>query len=144
MDSLGSEQLKARLAEARTEIARLQQTLDDPKKYQEYQLSKAAEEFEKAPTEQLDLANLTRKGAANAPIKVVEYSDFLCPYCQAFAKAITAYVPKSRGRVAVYFKNYPLDQACQSGLKRTVHPGACKLALGGICAQKQGRFWGLP
>ena len=141
LDSLGFEQLKARLAEATTEIARLQQTLDDPKKYQEYQLNKAAEEFENAPTEQLQVANLTPKGAANAPIKIVEYSDFLCPYCQAFAKAMMAYVPQSRGRVSVYFKNYPLDQACQSGLKRTVHPGACKLAMGGICAQKQGRFW---
>ncbi len=34
-----------------------------------------------------------------------------------------------------------MDQECQPGLKRTVHPGACKLALGAICAQKQGRFW---
>ena len=141
MDSPGSEQLKTRLAQARTEITRLRQTLDDPKKYQEYQLGKAAEEFEKAPTQQLDLANLSPKGPPSAAIKIVEYSDFLCPYCQAFAKAITAYVPKSRGRVAVYFKNYPLDQECQPGLRRTVHPGACKLALGAICAQKQGRFW---
>ncbi len=141
MDSFDLEQLKARLAQARTEITRLEQTLDDPKKYQEYQLKKAAEEFEKAPTQQLDLANLAPKGPLSAAIKIVEYSDFLCPYCQAFAKAITAYLPKSRGRVAVYFKNYPLDQECHPGLRRTVHPGACKLAMGAICAQKQGRFW---
>ena len=141
MDALDLEQVKARLAQARTEITRLEQTLDDPKKYQEYQLEKAAAEFEKAPSQQIDLANLAPKGPLSAPIKIVEYSDFLCPYCQGFAKAITAYLPKSRGRVSVYFKNYPLDQECQPGLKRTVHPGACKLALGAICAQKQGRFW---
>ena len=141
MDSLDAEQLKARLAQARTEMARLQQTLDDPKKYQEYRLNKAAEEFEKAPAQQLDIENLVPKGPASAPIEIVEFSDFLCPYCQGFANAITDYIPKSRGRVAVYFKNYPLDKACQPELKRTVHPGACKLALGAICAQKQGRFW---
>ena len=141
LDSPGAEQLKARLAQARTEIARLRQTLDDPKKYQEYRLTKATEEFEKALTQQLDLENLVPKGPASAPITIVEFSDFLCPYCQGFANAITDYIPKSRGRVSVYFKNYPLDQECQPGLRRTVHPGACKLALGAICAQKQGRFW---
>jgi len=140
-DSLDPEQVKARLAQARTEITRLRQTLDDPKLYQEYQLKKAAEEFEQAPTRQLNLANLSPKGTASAPIKIVEYSDFLCPYCQAFAKAITAYVATSRERVSVYFKNYPLDQTCNPGLRRSVHPGACNLARGAICAQKQGRFW---
>ena len=141
MDSLDPGQLKAELSQARTEITRLEQTLDDPKLYQEYQLKKAAEEFEQAPAQQLNLANLSPKGSAGAPIKIVEYSDFLCPYCQAFAKAITSYIPKSSGRVSVYFKNYPLDQACNPGLRRTVHPGACNLAMGAICAQKQGRFW---
>jgi len=141
LDSLDSGQLKAQLAEARTEITRLAQALDDPKLYQQYVLEKAAEEFEQAPAQQLDLANLAPKGRASAPITIVEYSDFLCPYCQAFAKAITDYVPESRGRVTVYFKNYPLDQACNPGLRRTVHPGACNLALGAICAQQQGRFW---
>ena len=141
LDSPEAEQLEARLAQARTEIARLQQTLDDPNKYQEYRRNKATEEFERAPTQQLDLKNLVPKGPASAPIKIVEYSDFLCPYCQGFANAVMDYIPKSRGRVAVYFKNYPLDKACQPELSRTIHPGACKLALGAICAQKQGRFW---
>ena len=40
----------------------------------------------------------------------------------------------------IYYKNYPLDQACNPSLKASTHPGACWLALGGICAQYQGRF----
>jgi protein-disulfide isomerase len=42
--------------------------------------------------------------------------------------------------VAVYFKNYPLDNACNAKLPRATHPGSCNLALGAVCAQYQGRF----
>jgi 2-hydroxychromene-2-carboxylate isomerase len=40
----------------------------------------------------------------------------------------------------VYFKNYPLDASCNPRLNRSTHPGACRLARGAICAQRQGRF----
>ena len=71
----------------------------------------------------------------------MEFSDFLCPYCRQIAGAFAGYIPQSANRVVVYFKNYPLDQACNTSLKQTVHPGACNLALGAICANDQGKFW---
>ena len=43
--------------------------------------------------------------------------------------------------MALYFKNYPLDHSCNPHLKSTVHAGACALALGGLCAHDQGKFW---
>jgi protein-disulfide isomerase len=42
--------------------------------------------------------------------------------------------------VAVYFKNYPLDSACNPKLPHSTHPGACNLALGAVCAHYQGKF----
>jgi protein-disulfide isomerase len=74
-------------------------------------------------------------------VKVVEYSDFLCPYCRSLAGAFAGFLPQSQGRVAVYFKHYPLDASCNAKLKQTVHEGACLLALGAVCAQEAGRFW---
>jgi len=71
----------------------------------------------------------------------VEFSDFLCPYCRQIAGAFASYIPQSANRVVVYFKNYPLDQTCNTSLKQSVHPGACNLALGAICANDQGKFW---
>jgi protein-disulfide isomerase/uncharacterized membrane protein len=119
---------------------RLQETLDDPHKLNDYFTAKAAKDFEKAPVQKLDLAATPFKGPANAPVQVVEYSDFLCPYCRNIAGAFAQFIPQSGNRVVVYFKNYPLDKECNPSLPRTSHPGACLLALGGICANYQGKF----
>jgi protein-disulfide isomerase len=71
----------------------------------------------------------------------VEFSDFLCPYCREIAGAFSNFIPKSGDRIVLYYKNYPLDQSCNASLTSTVHPGACLVALGALCAQDQGRFW---
>jgi protein-disulfide isomerase len=89
---------------------------------------------------QLNLQDVPFKGPKNAPVQVVEYSDFLCPFCRNIATAFAQFVPQSGNRVVVYFKNYPLDKECNTSLGRTVHPGACWLALGGLCASYQGKF----
>lgn len=119
---------------------RLQETLDDPQKLEAYFADKAAKEFDKSPVQALDLKDVPIKGSANAPIQVVGYSDFLCPFCRNLAGALNQFVPQSGNRVAVYFKNYPLEQSCNPTLQQTIHPGACVLALGGICANYQGKF----
>ena len=119
---------------------RLQETLDDPRKLEQYFSDKARREFEVAPVVTIDLENVPARGPTNAPVKVVEYSDFLCPFCRNLAGALVQFIPQAGGRVAVYFKNYPLDKECNSRLPSSTHPGACRLALGAICAQYQGKF----
>ena len=126
---------------AHEEARRLQEILDDPRKLEEYFAQKATREYEQGPVAALNLKGTPFKGPAEAPIRVVEFSDFLCPYCRSIAGAFGSYLPASANRVVLYFKNYPLEQACNPGLARTIHPGACALALGGICAQDQGKFW---
>ena len=129
-------------ARAATEQARrLQQILDDPQKLEQYFADKAAREFEHGPAHKLQLEGVPVKGPTNAPIKVAEYSDFLCPFCRQIAGAFSQYLPASAGRVAIYYKNYPLESECNPHVERTVHPGACLLARGGICAAAQEKFW---
>lgn len=118
----------------------LQQTLDDPKKLERYFAQKAQKEFDAASVEEIDLHDVPLKGPEDAPVKVVEYSDFLCPFCRNLAAGLSQFVPQADGRVAVYFKNYPLDQECNESLPRSTHPGACVLARGAICAHRQGKF----
>lgn len=131
----------AQLEASRAEVRRLQDLLDDPRKLEEYYTAKAMREFETGAAQDLSLAGTPLKGPEDAPIRVVEFSDFLCPFCRQIAGAFANYVPRTANRVAIYFKNYPLEQACNASLASTVHPGACSLALGAICAQEQGRFW---
>jgi protein-disulfide isomerase/uncharacterized membrane protein len=132
-------QEQARLAQE--QARKLQETLDDPQKLDRYFADKAAREYEQAPAHKPDLKDVPFKGPASAPVQVVEYSDFLCPYCRSIAGAFASFVPQAGNRVAVFFKNYPLDAACNPSIKNTIHPGACVLAMGGLCAQDQGKFW---
>ena len=118
----------------------LQATLDDPRKLDAYFAEKAQRAYDTADVVSIDLEGVPSKGPAAAPVKVVEYSDFLCPFCRQLAGALSGFVPQAAGRVAVYFKNYPLDSACNPRLPRSTHPGACNLALGAVCAHYQGKF----
>ena len=140
-DSGSVASLEAELARVRAQLGELQETLDDPKKYQEYQEIKALAQFASGQVQTLALDAIPFKGPGGAPIRVVEYSDFLCPYCRNLAAALSNYLPNSGDRVAIFYKNYPLDKDCNPGLSRTLHEGACELALGAVCASEQGKFW---
>jgi protein-disulfide isomerase/uncharacterized membrane protein len=128
------------LQQAQAETRRLQEILDDPQKREQYLTEKAVRDFENAPPQSFDLARTPFSGPENAPIRVVEFSDYLCPYCRGLAAAFKEYLPKSSDRVSIFYKNYPLDKTCNSHLQQTVHEGACWLAMGAICAQQLGHF----
>ena len=81
------------------------------------------------------------KGPADAPIKVVEFADFMCPGCRAASEALRAYFAQQGSDINLTFKNYPLEPSCNPGIGRAVHNGSCELALGSICASEQGVFW---
>jgi protein-disulfide isomerase/uncharacterized membrane protein len=126
---------------AANQARRLQELLDDPAKLEQYFAEKAAKEFDQAPVHPIKLDGVPVKGGAQAPIKVVEYADFLCPPCRSVAAAFDNYLPQTGGRVSVSFKNFPLDKECNRTVSQTIHPGACVMALGGLCAQEQDKFW---
>jgi protein-disulfide isomerase len=81
------------------------------------------------------------KGPAGAPIRVVEFADFMCPGCQQASIALRGYFAQQGDDISLTFKNFPLEQACNPGVSRTVHNGSCELALGAICASELGVFW---
>ena len=119
---------------------KLQSTIDDPQKLEAYFSEKAQREYDTSAPTLIDVANAPLRGPATAPAKVVEFSDFMCPFCRNLAGALSQFVPQAGGRVAVYFMNYPLDNTCNPKLPRATHPGACTVALGSICAHYQGKF----
>ena len=126
---------------ATEQARRLQELLDDPQKLDQYFAERAAKEFDQAPVHALKLDGVPVKGGPQAAIKVVEYADFLCPTCRTIAAAFDNYLPQTGGHVSVTFKNYPLESTCNPNLQQTIHPGACILAQGGLCAHEQGKFW---
>ena len=124
----------------RERAEKLQATIDDPRKLEGYFSEKAQREFDTTAPVSIDLSNTPARGQATAPVRVVEFSDFMCPFCRNLAGALTQFVPQAGGRVVVYFKNFPLDNVCNPKLPRATHPGSCNLAMGAICANYQGKF----
>jgi protein-disulfide isomerase len=86
------------------------------------------------PTEPMDVSRDPFKGAANAKVAVIEFSDYQCPFCGRFEK--DQYVQILRdyvdtGKVKYVWRDMPLD----------MHPNAQKAAEAGHCAGAQGKFW---
>lgn len=79
------------------------------------------------------------EGAQNAPVTIIEYSDFQCPFCgrffgDAYPQIKQQYI--ATGKVKLVFKDFPLT---------SLHPMAEKAAEAGQCALAQGndKFWAL-
>ena len=72
------------------------------------------------------------RGAVDAPVTVVEYGDYECPYCAAAAPVLGQLVEESGGRVRLVFRNFPLADR---------HPYALTAALAAEAAAAQGAFW---
>jgi len=71
-------------------------------------------------------------GPVSAPIRIVEFSDFECPYCRTAEKTIQALLAKYSGKVSLAYLDFPLTG---------IHPGAQRAAEASRCAADQGRYW---
>ena len=71
-------------------------------------------------------------GNPDAPVTVIEYGDFECPYCAAAAPVLRRLVEESDGRVRLVFRHFPVA---------SVHPHALTAALAAEAAAAQGAFW---
>lgn len=71
------------------------------------------------------------RGPSNAPITVVEFSDFQCPYCGRARDTIEQMMQEYAGKVRLVFREFPLD----------FHKNAKKAAEAALCANDQGKFW---
>ncbi|MCS6816712.1 MAG: thioredoxin domain-containing protein [Blastocatellia bacterium] len=79
-------------------------------------------------------------GSPGAPITIVYFTDFQCPYCKLQTEALRQLLARRPRQVRVIYRHYPLDQACNLRLTRTAHSFACLLAQLAIEAQRRGAF----
>ncbi len=83
------------------------------------------------PAKKVDVGNAPIRGPKNAPITVVLFSDFQCPFCSRVEPAITELEKAYPGKVRVAWKNYPLP----------FHNNAKPAAEAALAANEQGKFW---
>ena len=91
-----------------------------------------------APTPSLDMAKLVDDdpfiGDENAPVTIIEWSDFECPFCARFYSQTLSLIEENyinTGKVKLVFRDFPLS----------FHPNAQKAAEASECADDQDMFW---
>jgi protein-disulfide isomerase len=84
-----------------------------------------------APRAEASLKNVPVRGAKDAPVTVVEFADFECPYCQQIEPKLAKLQQEFQGKVNFAYKDFPLP----------MHSHAQKAAEAAHCAMEQGKFW---
>ncbi len=75
------------------------------------------------------------KGDANAPITIIEFSDFQCPFCKRFFDQTLPQIDEKyikTGKAKLVYRDFPLT---------SIHEFAAKAGEGAECAREQGKFW---
>lgn len=79
-------------------------------------------------------------GPKDAPVTIVEFSDFQCPYCRVGATTMNTLLNRYPRELRVIFRNYPLDMSCNPQMKQPLHAASCEAARAAYCANQQGKF----
>jgi len=72
-----------------------------------------------------------RKGPADAPVQIIEFSDYQCPYCSKAEDTVDKVLEKYGDKVSVVYRDFPLP----------MHKEAHKASQAAECAGEQGKFW---
>lgn len=87
--------------------------------------------IEAIPTMEIDASSSPYKGAADAPVVIVEYTDFQCPYCAKLGETFSRLLKKYPGKIKIVYKSFPLNN----------HKFAWKAAVAAMAAHQKGLFW---
>ena len=93
--------------------------------------SEGGAEAEPTVVKQVDVGNAPARGPKNAPLTVVLFSDFQCPFCSRVEPSIQELEKTYPGKVRVAWKNFPLS----------FHNNAKPAAEASMAAHEQGKFW---
>lgn len=80
-------------------------------------------------------------GNRDAKVAVVMFGDLECSYCKRSSAELARLEATYGDRVLFVFKHFPMDPACNPGVKNVRHRAACEAARASVCAQDQGVFW---
>jgi protein-disulfide isomerase/uncharacterized membrane protein len=80
------------------------------------------------------------QGPENAPIQLVEFSDFECPHCAQAYVALKDLIPRYQSQIRFTHHYFPLSSDCNETMPQKGHEHACHAAIAADCAAQQGKF----
>ncbi len=80
------------------------------------------------------------QGPDDAPIQLVEFSDFECPHCAQAYMTLKDLLPRYQNQVRFTYHHYPLSRDCNPSMQQRGHEHACRAAVAADCAAQAGRF----
>lgn len=83
------------------------------------------------PSARVNVSKAYTRGSENAPVVLVEFADYQCPYCQKVNPQIQQLKKEYGDSLTVIYKDFPLP----------MHHGSEKAAEASRCAGEQGKFW---
>ena len=83
------------------------------------------------PRATVSLKDVPVRGVPTAPVTIVEYADYECPYCQQVQPTLDKLEADYKGKVAFAYKDFPLP----------MHSHAQKASEAALCAGAQGKYW---
>jgi protein-disulfide isomerase/uncharacterized membrane protein len=93
-----------------------------------------------APAVELPGSGAPARGAGDATIRLVVFTDLLCEQCRMLSRHLEIVAANHRDAMRVEYRHFPMDAACNPAVSSRLHPGACELARAAVCAARQGRY----
>ena len=84
-----------------------------------------------AAVQKVEIGSAPVKGPKNAPVTIVAFSDFECPFCSRVVPSLKQIEEEYKGKVRIAFKHQPLS----------FHANAKPAAMASMAAHEQGKFW---
>jgi protein-disulfide isomerase len=125
-------ELKAQVAEMQKDLAEIKKLLQEGAPAP----APAARPQQPAFQEQvISIGTSPTKGKSDAPVTIVEYSDYQCPYCARVYRDTLSLIQKEyidTGKVRFVMRENPLE---------TIHQDAMNASQAALCAGDQGKYW---
>jgi uncharacterized membrane protein/predicted DsbA family dithiol-disulfide isomerase len=80
------------------------------------------------------------QGPEDAPIQLVEFSDFECPHCAQAHVTLKDLLPRYANQIRFTYHHFPLSSDCNPAIQHKGHEHACRAAVAADCAAQGGRF----
>jgi protein-disulfide isomerase len=129
---------KEEVAAMREGQEEMQKDLDEIKKLlQQGARPSAAPSAQAFRPSTIELGEIQSRGEQDAPVTLIEYSDYHCPYCRRHATTVMPSIIENyvnTGKVRFIMREYPIDR---------LHPRARTASEAALCACKQGQYWGM-